>query len=67
MMILATLILAATPQCATAKGTTIGGVILGVMLIAILVCLIGWIRATNRAHRAEGALEAIRATPAGGV
>jgi hypothetical protein len=26
-MIVATLVLAATPQCATAKGTTIGGII----------------------------------------
>jgi hypothetical protein len=62
-MMVDTLVLAATPQCATTKGTTIGGIILGVMLLAILVCLIGWIRATNRAHRAEGALEAIQATP----
>ena len=60
----ATLLLASTPQCATRQGSAIGAAILGVLLLAILVCAIGWMRAANRAHRAEGALEAIQAMSA---
>ena len=51
---------AATPQCATRTGSLIGAVILLVLVLAILACAVGWARASNRAHRAEATLAAIR-------
>ncbi|HTU28832.1 MAG TPA: hypothetical protein VMF07_05595 [Solirubrobacteraceae bacterium] len=59
-----TLLVAATPQCATPKGTLIGGITLLVLVLLIIGCSLGWARASNRAHRAEAALEALRAANA---
>lgn len=53
-----TLILATTP-CATPNRTG-GAIILAVILLALIVCAIGWSRAAKRASRAEGALDALR-------
>lgn len=58
------LIHAATPQCATPKGGLIGAVILLVLVLMIIGCAVGWSRASNRAHRAEATLEAIRGSQA---
>jgi uncharacterized membrane protein YciS (DUF1049 family) len=60
-------ILASTPQCATATGHLIGTLLLAAFVLAILICAIGWSRASSRANRAEGALDALTSSATDGL
>jgi len=47
----------------TTEGQIGGGVAIAALAAVILICAIGWVRATRRAGRLEGELIALRHTP----
>lgn len=52
--------LASTPQCATATGHLIGTLLLGTFVLAILICTIGWSRASvERIVRKEHSMRSV--------
>ena len=55
-------LLVATACTQTTEGQIGGGVAIAALAAVILICAIGWVRATRRAGRLEGELVALRYT-----